>query len=281
MINLIAEIGINYAFGEDRSLFLDNFKKLIDIAKFSGFDYVKFQKRNPDVSVPDIQKNKEKKVPWRCEPTTYLQYKKDIELTEEDCLEIHKYCESKDIKCFASVWDKDSVDFMRKLTNIMKIPSAMIHDIELVKYARSSCEILMISTGMSTQDEIDIAIKEGNPDIIFHTNSTYPSPIEELNLNYIKWLKEYYPTKQIGYSGHEFGLVTTWAAAALGVEWIERHITLDRTNWGSDQQCSIEPHGMIKLVKGVRDIEKALVGGYGHREVMDSEKSKRESLRGS
>ena len=138
----------------------------------------------------------------------------------------------------------------------------------------------MISTGMSDENEIEDAVKVGNPDLIFHTNSAYPSPVEDLNLNYIDWLKEKYSDKEIGYSGHEYGLVPTYAAVVKGATWVERHITLDRTMWGSDQMASVEPHGLIKLVKDIRGIEKSLGGEPGPREVLKSELSKRESLRG-
>ena len=132
---------------------------------------------------------------------------------------------------------------------------------------------------MSTEDEVRRCVMSCRPDVIMHTNSTYPSPVNELNLEYIKWLKDKY-VADIGYSGHEFGLTTTLAAVVLGATWIERHITLDRTHWGSDQMASVEPGGLIKLVKGIRDIEKSM-GGYGPREVINSELDKRKSLRGA
>jgi N-acetylneuraminate synthase len=137
----------------------------------------------------------------------------------------------------------------------------------------------MISTGMSTETEIEHAVKEGNPNLLFHTNSTYPSPIEELNLQYIRWLKDKYPNLEIGYSGHEFGLIPTFAAVVLGATWIERHITLDRTMWGSDQMASVEPTGLIKLTKGICDIEKCIGSGYSERKVLKSELEKYNSLR--
>jgi len=280
MVKTIAEIGINYAYGKDKNDFIKHTKELIDIAKFSGFDYVKFQKRNPDICVPDDQKDKLKSVPWMDEPITYLQYKKDIEFGADEYDQIDAYCKDKDIKWFASVWDKDSVDFMKGYVDIMKIPSAKIDDIELIKYARQHSRLLMISTGMSNEDEILEAYEAGHPNVLFHTNSTYPSPINELNLGYITWLKEKYSNSQIGYSGHEWGLTTTMAAVGLGAKWIERHVTLNRTEWGSDQASSVEPTGMLKLIKGIKDIEIAIKTGYGPREVIGSEKSKRESLRG-
>ncbi len=277
---IIGEIGINFAYGKDKGNFLDNIKKLIDVAYISGCDYVKFQKRNPIVCVPESQKNKPKNVPWRDEEITYLEYKKDIELTHSDYVNIDNYCKLKGIKWFASVWDKDSVDFMSKFTDIMKIPSALITDLDLCSYAREKCEYLIISTGMSTEEEVIKCVDMCSPNLIMHTNSTYPSQVDELNLEYIKWIKDVIakPNVDVGYSGHEFGLMTTVSTILLGSTWIERHITTDRTLWGSDQMASVEPQGLIKLVKSIRDIEKAM-GGYGPRKVMGGELLKQKSLR--
>ena len=210
---------------------------------------------------------------------TYLEYKYKVEFGKEEYDEIDRYCKEKGIKWFASVWDIDSSDFMKQYTDISKIPSALITDINLCKYAREHFRKLLISTGMSTQKEIDTAILYSKPDVVFHTNSSYPSPISELNLNYINWLQRDVNNFEVGYSGHEFGLVTTFAAVALGATWVERHITLDRTMWGSDHVASVEPIGMMKLIKGIKDIENSL-GSYGPREVLGSELSKRKSLRG-
>ena len=268
-VKIIGEIGINH--NGDLKLC----KKLIDSAVLAGCDYVKFQKRNPDVCVPEEQKSKPKSTPWG--DMTYLEYKYKVEFGKEEYDEIDRYCREKGIGWFASVWDKDSVDFMANYGSITKIPSALITNKELVQYAREKFDYLIISTGMSTEDEVEEAVMISNPDVIMHTNSTYPSPIEELNLEYIHWLKKY--GVEVGYSGHEYGLVTTFATIPMGVTWIERHITLDRTLWGSDQIASVEPAGLMKLVKGVRDIEKSL-GGYGPRVLLNSELSKRESLRG-
>ena len=268
-VKIIGEIGINHN-GD-----LELCKKLIDSAVLAGCDYVKFQKRNPDVCVPEEQKSKPKSTPWG--DMTYLEYKYKVEFGKEEYDEIDRYCKEKGIGWFASVWDKDSVDFMANYGSITKIPSALITNKELVQYAREKFDYLIISTGMSTEDEVEEAVMISNPDVIMHTNSTYPSPIEELNLEYIHWLKKY--GVEVGYSGHEYGLVTTFATIPMGVTWIERHITLDRTLWGSDQVASVEPAGLMKLVKGVRDIEKSL-GGYGPRVLLNSELSKRESLRG-
>ena len=284
-VKIIGEIGINYAYGNDKSKFLDNAKRLIDAAVLAGCNWVKFQKRNPDICVPEAQKAKLKSVPWREEETTYLQYKHDIEFGKKEYDEIDKYCQEKEIGWFVSVWDKSSVDFIvqNDYSNygsfIMKIPSALITDYKLCEYARKHSDLLILSTGMSTEKDILKALTYSEPDVVMHTNSSYPSKIEELNLGYITWLKDTYKhIPEVGYSGHEYGLVTTMAAVCLGATWIERHITLDRVNWGSDQMASVEPGGLIKLVKGIRDIETSMTG-YGPREVIGSELEKMKSLR--
>lgn len=273
MTQIIAEIGINHN-GD-----LNICKQLIDAAVLAGCDYVKFQKRNPDICVPEDQKHKMKSTPWG--EMTYLEYKHRIEFGKEEYDVIDAYCAEKGIGWFASVWDKDSVDFMCQYTTVAKIPSALITNKGLCEYARSRFLTLMISTGMSTEEEIQLAVLYSQPDVIMHTNSTYPSPIKELNLNYITHLKNKYEEAEIGYSGHEYGLTTTFATIPLGVEWIERHITLDRTMWGSDQLASIEPGGLIKLVKGIRDIELALGPDMPQDRILfPSELSKRKTLRG-
>lgn len=266
---IIAEIGINHN-GD-----IETAKRLIDASIVAGCDYAKFQKRTPDVCVPEHQKSIVRKTPWG--EMSYLNYKKRIEFEERQYDELYDYVKDKPIEIFSSVWDNKSVDFMSRYCSITKIPSALITDLELCKYARNKNEILIISTGMSTEEEIEKCVRACEPDVIMHTNSTYPSPVEELNLNYIKWLQDKWK-KEIGYSGHEYGLVTTFAAVAMGCSWVERHITLDRTMWGSDQTASVEPQGLIKLVKGIRDIEKAF-GFGGPRECLGKEKEKRSSLR--
>ena len=280
---IIAEIGLNFAYGTDKSKFLDNAKRLIDTAVIAGCDYVKFQKRNPDKCVPEEQKNKPKIVPWRGdEPTTYLQYKKDIEFGRREYNAIDKYCKEKGIKWFGSVCDCDSVDFMKEYGHgIMKIPSALITDLELCAYAGKNCNYLMISTGMSTESEIQECVNRCSPNLIFHTNSTYPAPVEELNLNYIKWLTCMYPNTEIVYSSHEYGLTTSFGAVMLGATWVERHITLDRLFWGSDQFASVEPIGLIKIVKGIKDLELATQYEIGERILFPSELKKRKALRGN
>lgn len=266
---IIAEGGINH--NGDMSVA----RGLIDAAVVAGCDYIKWQKRTPDTCVPEHQKDKPKSTPWG--EMTYLDYKKRIEFGRQEYDEIFNYCKGR-IHCFASVWDKDSVNFMSSYTGIAKIPSALITDLELCSYARENFQTLIISTGMSTEEEIVKCIEACSPDVIMHTNSTYPSPVNELNLNYIHHLKSRWPSAEIGYSGHEYGLTTTFASVAMGASWVERHLTVDRTMWGSDHVASVEPQGMIKLVKGIRDIEKSL-GSGGPRVLLKGELSKRESLR--
>jgi len=264
-------------------------KELIVEAHKAGCDYVKIQKREPDICVPEEQKNKMRETPWGT--MTYLEYKKKIEFTEEQVVELieytnslEKYDENNRLKFFASVWDKPSVDVMARHTELGKIPSALITDLELCRYAREKFKTLIISTGMSTEEEIEKCVEVCSPDVIMHTNSTYPCPVEDLNLRYITWLQDKYTkdgTPQIGYSGHEYGLVTTFGAVALGAKWVERHITLDRTLWGSDQQSSIEPKGLVKLVKGIRDLEKAMRFAPMKRVQCKKEDEKRQTLRGT
>lgn len=270
-IKIIAEIGINH--NGDMELA----KQLILLAKVSGCDYAKIQKREPDVCVPEHQKTVMRDTPWG--RMTYLEYKKRVEFTEEQIVELLEYSNNLGINFFASVWDCPSVDLMAKYTKIGKIPSALITDLKLCSYAREKFETLIVSTGMSSENEIKACIAVCNPNVVMHTNSTYPCPVEDLNLNYIRYLKSEYQDRQIGYSGHEYGLVTTFGAVAIGAEWVERHITIDRNMWGSDQKSSIEPSGLIKLVKGIRDLEKAMAYKPGPRIEFPKEASKKKSLR--
>ena len=276
-VKIIGEIGIN-ANGSLRIA-----KELILVARAAGCDYVKFQKRTPELCVPDAQKNVMKSTPWG--EMTYLEYKEQIEFSENDFIELFSYANDLDIGIFASVWDTPSVDFMSELIgncgkpSIGKIPSPLITDRELVEYAREKFDVLIMSTGMSTEEEVEEAYMWGEPDVIMHTNSTYPTPVEELNLRYITRLSKIAPQCEIGYSGHEYGIVTTFAAVALGATWVESHITLDHNMWGSDQAASIEPNGLFKLVKGIRDIEKSMLYEPQKRILFDGELSKRKTLR--
>jgi N-acetylneuraminate synthase len=271
-IKLVADIGINH--NGDMNIV----KRLIDVCAAAGIDYVKFQKRNPDVCVPDHQKNIPRVTPWGT--ISYIEYKYKLELDGNQYEQIDQYCKEKGIKWFASAWDMDSVVFLQQFgDSIVKVPSAKLTDLSLLQWCRGNFKKMIISTGMSTEDEIINAVKVGNPDVVMHCNSAYPANIKDLNLYYIKWLQNMYVNKDIGYSGHEFGLVTTFAAVALGATWIERHVTLDRMMWGSDQLSSIEPAGIFKLVRGIRDIESAL-GVEEGRKVFECEMQKRKELRG-
>lgn len=270
-MNIIAEIGINHNGN------IDTCKKLINISKLAGFNYVKIQKRNPDKCVPEAQKSKIRETPWG--KITYLDYKKRIEFNEEQIKELVEYSKNNNIEFFASVWDIDSVDIMSKYTNIGKIPSALITNLELCCYARKKFDILIISTGMSTEEEIITCIDECNPDVIMHSNSTYPCPPEDLNLRYIEWLKNKNLDKEIGYSGHESGIITTLASVPLGVKWIERHVTLDKNMWGSDQKASLDIQEMFDLIKNIKIVESACQYEPQKRVQFEKENEKKRSLR--
>jgi N-acetylneuraminate synthase len=272
MTYIISEIGINH------NGCLDTAKKLIDVAAVAGCNAVKFQKRNPDVCVPEHQKGVMRKTPWG--QMTYLDYKKKIEFEKEEYDIIDEYCKNKGIAWSASPWDLDSLDFILSYdVPFIKLPSAMLTNDDLLKACTNKNKWVIVSIGMSTEEEIDHAVSllKGERLTILHCNSSYPAPNKELNLNCIKTLKQKYGT-QVGYSGHEFGLTTTMASVYLGAEVLERHITLDRTMWGTDQMCSVEPQGLIKLVRGVRELEEAL--GDGKIEVTETEKEVRKKLRG-
>jgi N-acetylneuraminate synthase len=256
---------------------MDLCKKLIMASKVAGCKYAKIQKRNPDVCVPEAQKSVMRDTPWG--KMTYLDYKWKMEFNEEQIKECVDYGNSIGIEFFASVWDKDSVDVMARHTKISKIPSALITDLELCRYAREKFPFLIISTGMSTEAEIEAAYAACRPDMVMHTNSTYPCPSEDLNLNYIKHLQAKFPAAEIGYSGHEFGLVTTFGAVALGATWVERHITWDRKMWGSDQSSSVEIPGLLKLVTGCNAVVEATKYPPGERRLFQGELAKMKSLR--
>ena len=271
-IYIIAEIGINH--NGDLSIA----KKLIDIAKVAGCDVVKFQKRNPDVCVPEKQKNIMRETPWGY--ITYLDYKYKVEFEKEEYDIIDEYCKQLKIHWFASPWDVDSVNFLSQY-NIpaLKVPSASLNDTELLLAMKATGIPIILSSGMSTQDEVDEAINlfSGSEIALLHCVSTYPTPPEELNLNVIKTYKEKYPKTIIGYSGHETGLSTTYVAVALGAKIIERHITLDRSMWGTDHSASVEPQGLESLVSNIKDIELAM--GDGVKGVTAGEIPIREKLR--
>ena len=268
---IIAEIGINHN-GD-----LNTAKKLIDIAKVAGCDSVKFQKRNPDVCVPEHQKSVMRDTPWG--RMTYLDYKYKVEFGKKEYDEIDRYCKQNGIEWSASPWDLDSLEFLMKYDiPYIKIPSALLTDEKLLKASVKTDKKIILSTGMSSMEEVEKAVDiVKNCDYsLLHCNSTYPAPIDELNLNCIKTLKDKFQC-EVGYSGHEYGLTTTMASIYLGASIIERHITLDRSMWGTDQLCSVESQGLIKLVKGIRELERSL--GDGVKRVTETEKPIREKLR--
>lgn len=268
---ITAEIGINHN-GD-----LGIARRLIDVAVMAGCDAVKFQKRNPDKAVPPEYQNVMRETPWGL--MTYLDYRHKVEFGYEEYAAIDAYCKEKGILWFASCWDKDSVDFIEQFSPpCYKIASASLTDTELMRKIRSTGRPVILSTGMSTLDEIREAV--ANLDrgklLIAHSTSTYPCPTEELNLRVIQSLGVEFNCP-VGYSGHEVGLQTTYAAVTLGAAFIERHITLDRAMWGSDQAASVEPWGLMRLVRDIRVIERAL--GDGQKRVFESEMKARQKLR--
>jgi N-acetylneuraminate synthase len=271
-VYVIAEVGINH----NGSLALA--KKIIDGAVFSGCDAVKFQKRTPELCVPKDQWYIERETPWG--RMTYIEYRRKVEFDIEDYSEIDRYCKERGITWLASCWDEDSVDFIEQFNPpLYKVPSASLTDHNLLRKIKSTGKTVIISTGMSTMEEIEGAVGVvGNDNfMIAHSTSAYPCNVRELNLKMIPVLMEKYPHTPIGYSGHETGLAPTWAAVALGACFIERHVTLDRAMWGTDQAASVEIFGMHQLVRNIRDIEKSL--GDGVKRVYDSEKDALKKLR--
>jgi N-acetylneuraminate synthase len=269
---IVAEIGINHNGS------LEVARKLIEGAKAAGCDAVKFQKRTPEICVPKDQWNIERDTPWG--RMTYIDYRYKVEFTKDNYAEIDRFCKEKDIIWFASCWDVEAVDFVEQFdVPIYKTASASLTDTELLKKHRNLNKPIIVSTGMSTMEEIEEAEKlfVGKNILIAHSTSSYPCPNEELNLKMITTLRNKYSSIPIGYSGHETGLAPTWAAVALGANFVERHITLDRAMWGSDQAASVEPNGFNRLVRNIRDIEIAL--GDGVKRVYPSEMSARTKLR--
>lgn len=269
---IIAEIGINHNGS------LDVAKRLIDSAVRAGCDAVKFQKRTPEKCVPYDQWNLERETPWG--RMTYIDYRRKVEFGREDYQEIDDYCREFGIDWFASPWDEEAVEFLEDFNPVCyKAASASLTDHALLRAMRATGRPVIISTGMSTMQEIDMAVEVLGTEnlLIAHATSTYPCPPHELNLRMIETLKGKFPGVPVGYSGHETGLATTWAAVAMGATFIERHITLDRAMWGSDQAASVEPGGLDRLVKDIRDIELAM--GDGIKRVYESELGPRAKLR--
>ncbi len=271
-IFFIAEIGINHNGS------LEIAKKLIDLANTCGADAVKFQKRMPEISVPEHKKKMIYETPWGDIP--YLEYKKRVELSQQDFEDINEYCKDKNLIWFASPWDLPSVHFLEKFNvPCYKIASAKLTDRKLLETVSELNKPIFISTGMSTEEDIQKAIKvlENNEVVLMHCTSSYPAKEEDLNLSYILTLKKKYPNCIIGYSGHEVGLSSSVVAACLGAKVIERHITLDRSFWGSDQSASLEFPGLYRLVRDVKKMD--LWKGDGIKKISEDEIKLRSKLR--
>jgi len=272
-VYIIAEIGINHNGS------LEIAKKMINEAAKAGCDAVKFQKRTPELCTPKDQWHLERETPWG--RMTYINYRKMIEFGAEEYAAIEAYCRTQHIDWFVSCWDEESVDFIENYNPpIYKLASASLTDLALVEKVKATGKPFILSTGMSTKDEISNTISHiGSTDqlLIAHSTSTYPCPPPEINLKMIGTLMSAYPDTPIGYSGHETGLSTTLAAVAIGATFVERHFTLDRAMWGSDQAASVEPQGMHRLVKDIRDIEQAM--GDGIKKVYESEAAAKKRLR--
>ena len=270
-VYVIAEIGINHNGS------LDTAKRLIDSAVFSGCDAVKFQKRTPEICTPRDQWDIERDTPWG--RMTYIDYRHRIEFDQHDYDEIDRYCREVGIQWFASCWDQPSVDFLARYNPpAYKFASASLTDDELLAHTAAVGLPMIASSGMSTIEQIQhgISLLPADRTLLAHSTSTYPCPPEELNLSMIRTLQDRFEVP-IGYSGHEVGLQTTIAAVALGACFVERHITLDRTMWGSDQAASVEPMGLFRLVRDIRVVQNAL--GDGIKRVYDSELGPMKKLR--
>ena len=268
---IVAEVGINHN-GSVQSA-----KDLIKAAVEAGVDAVKFQKRTPEICVPDHQKSQMRDTPWGY--ISYLEYRYKVEFDRAEYEEIDAYCKAMGIDWLASAWDGPSLEFMEAFSPpAHKVPSALLTDHQLLRAIKQTGRPVILSTGMSTMAEIEEAVALLDTDnlLICHTTSSYPCPPEELNLKMIKTLEEKFSCP-IGYSGHEVGLVPSALAVAMGASLVERHVTLDRAMWGSDQAASVEPHGVRTLVKYIRVTEKAM--GDGKKQVYESEQSSLKKLR--
>ena len=272
----IGEIGINHN-GD-----LQIAKKLIDAIFACNWDCAKFQKRNPDVAVPEKQKSVIRDTPWG--RISYIEYKYKVEFGQKEYKYIDKYCKEKPVDWTASVWDIDSLNFLTQFDiPFIKIPSAKITNDELIIESAKTQIPLCISTGMSTVEEIDKAVnlakKYGKPPVVMHCNSSYPTPPDEVNLRIIPFLANRYPDCVIGYSGHEKNLEPTVIAIAFGAKVIERHITLSHDMWGTDQESSLEVRAMEMLRNRSKDVWKLL--GSDKKIITKSEIPIRLKLRGN
>lgn len=272
-IYFIAEIGINHNGS------LEIAKKLIDMAKNCGADAVKFQKRTPELCVPIEVRDKIRETPWG--EMTYFEYKNKIEFEKFEYDKIDKYCKKIGIEWTASAWDIPSLNFLEEYNvPFHKVASALLTHRELLMEMKKTKKPVIISTGMSTENEIDKAIEifgKDYPLTILHCNSEYPAKSENINLKYIQVLKERYPYHNIGYSSHEDGITASIISATIGARVIEKHITLDRSMWGTDQAASIEFSGLRRLIRDIRKIPIWL--GKPIKLVTDGEKLVKNKLR--
>ncbi|MET8051288.1 N-acetylneuraminate synthase family protein [Streptosporangium sp. NPDC005286] len=270
-VYVIGEIGINHN-GD-----LDIARRLIDVAAEAGCQAVKFQKRTPEICVPLEQRDQIRQTPWG--EMTYMEYKLRTEFGLEEYSQIAEHCQKRGLHWFASPWDVPSVEFLESMDVVThKVASASVTDLELLRALAATGKPIILSTGMSTLEEIDQAVELLGTSklVLMHATSTYPLPPEEANLRTITTLQERYGVP-VGYSGHERGLQISLAAVTLGAVTVERHITLDRTMWGSDHAASLEPSGLEHLVRDIRIIETAL--GDGVKRVFPGEQAPKSRLR--
>ncbi|MET0991073.1 MAG: N-acetylneuraminate synthase family protein [Lacisediminihabitans sp.] len=263
-VYVIGEIGLNHNGDVDLAM------RLIDVAADAGAQAVKFQKRTPEISTPEHMKNTPRDTPWG--QMTYLDYRYRVEFSREQYVEIGDYATLRGLDWFASPWDEPSVDFLESLNVVAhKVASASVTDLGMLRALAATGKPVILSTGMSTLEQIDAAVAVFDPSklIILHATSTYPLPPEEANLRMIGSLQERYPEIPIGYSGHERGLQISVAAVALGATVVERHITLDRAMWGSDHAASLEPDDFSHLVRDIRVVGEAL--GDGEKRIYPGE----------
>ncbi|MCW3494709.1 N-acetylneuraminate synthase family protein [Microbacterium sp. SSM24] len=253
---VIAEIGLNHNGDVELA------KQLIDVAADAGADAVKFQKRTPELATPEHMRDIPRETPWGT--MTYLDYRRRVEFDRDEYIEISDHALLRGLEWFASPWDEPSVAFLEDLgVTAHKVASASLTDHGLLRALRDTGRTVILSTGMSTIEQIDAAIGVLGTEhlLLMHATSTYPMEPAEANLRMIPALRDRYPGVPVGYSGHERGLQISLAAIALGAVAIERHITLDRTMWGSDHAASLEPTGLQHLVRDIRVIEEALGDG--------------------
>jgi len=261
---IIAEIGINHNGNVELA------KRLISVAVIAGCDAVKFQKRTPELCVPAAQQSTMRETPWGYIP--YMEYRERVEFGLKEYQEIDDFCRKQGVMWFASCWDEPSVDFIDQFeVPCYKVASASVNDDSLLRHTRSRGKPIIASTGMCTLADVDKAVEVMGKDdlVLLHTVSTYPASYPELNLRAIVTMRSRYDVP-VGYSGHETGIPTTVAAVAMGARVVERHITLDRAMWGSDQAASLEPNGITRLVRDIRLVEKSM--GTGEKAIVESER---------